>query len=254
MSSVPLDHIYYRPAVFNDFDWLAAGESTRHGGISKAPFSFLNLGLYSDDLPDSVRENRKRFFDAFGAGESSVAGAYQVHGDAVLLVKKPGQYKGYDALITRQRGLFLTVTVADCTPILLADPVQRAVAAIHAGWKGTAAGITGKAVAAMVREFGTRPANCYAYVGTCIGASNYEVDADVADHFPDDFKRWDDARGKFFLDLKAANQAQLTGAGIPESQIGISPFCTYENNDTFFSHRKEKGRTGRMLALIGIRE
>jgi|GEM_PF-3277735 len=140
------------------FDWLIAAESTRHGGVGRPPYESLNLGLFTDDDPEAVAINRQRFFRDIGAGSMQVAGAYQVHGSEILQITKPGQFKGYDALITDQPGLLLTVTVADCTPVLLADPQNRAVAAVHAGWRGTVAGIAKKTLEAMQETFGTDPA------------------------------------------------------------------------------------------------
>jgi YfiH family protein len=244
--------VVHRPSIFTPYPWLIAAESTRHGGVSSEPYASLNLGLYTDDDPADIRENRRRFFGAIGTTASQVAGARQVHGCEVHYVEEPGQYEGYDALITDRPGLFLTVTVADCTPILLADIRRRSIAAIHAGWRGTIAGIVSKTMEAMRRHFGADPRDCRAYIGTCIDACSYEVDADVADHFDDPFRQWDASRGKFLVDLKAANRAQLIHQGVPSGQIEISAHDTVRHNEDFFSHRKEKGHTGRMLAGIGM--
>jgi len=240
------------PAIFTSFqDRLVAAESTRHGGVSTAPYATLNLGLYSDDDPAAVRENRRRFFTALGIAPEETAGARQVHGDDVLYVEAPGQYEGYDALLTDRPGLVLTVTVADCAPVLVFDPRQGVVAAIHAGWRGTAARIVEKTLRELTNRFGSRPVDCYVYIGTCIDECSYEVDADVADHFPLPHKRWDGDRHKFYIDLKGANRSQLLEAGVPDAQVDLSPFSTVTDNRDYFSHRREKGRTGRSLAIIG---
>lgn len=243
---------HHRTAVFTPHSWLIAAESTRHGGVSKPPYDSLNLGLYTDDNPSDVRENRRRFFRDVGTDESQVAGAHQVHGSEVLYVREPGQYEGYDALITDRPGLFLTVTVADCTPVLLADIRRKSVAAIHAGWRGTVAGIVLKALKVMQDHFGTDPRHCLAYVGTCINACSFEVDADVAEHFDTAFCKWDATRGKYLVDLKAANRAQLIEQGVPPDHIQVSAHDTYQDNEDYFSYRKENGHTGRMLAGVGL--
>ncbi len=246
--------LYRRPAVFAPFeDRLAAAESTRHGGVSAPPYASLNLGLYTDDDPAAVRENRRRFFAALGFAPEQAAGARQVHGDRICYVEAPGQYEGYDALMTDRTGLLLSVTVADCAPVLVFDPRQGAVAAIHAGWRGTAAGIVEKTMRELTNRFGSRPVDCYAYIGTCIDECSYEVDADVADHFPRPHKRWDGDRHKFYLDLKGANRSQLLEAGVPAAHIGISSCSTVSDNRDYFSHRGEKGRTGRSLAVIAMK-
>jgi YfiH family protein len=249
--SEPLQLRY--PSIFSGFPQLAAAESTRHGGVSEAPFDRLNLGLHTDDLPRAVAENRRRFFAACGFTPKQTAGSHQIHGAAVLEVTQAGYFAGYDALITRRPKILLTVTIADCTPVLLFDPVQNAVAAIHAGWKGTAAGIVAHTLLAMQKAFQTQPSDCLAYIGTCIDHCDFEVDADVGDHFEEVHKEWNEAAGKFLIDLKGSNRDQLIAAGIRADRIQRSPYSTVSYPSDYFSHRREKGKTGRMLAAIGLR-
>lgn len=251
-----MDHLgascYLKPNIFSKISGLIAAESTRHGGLSQGAYSSLNVGISTADDPAVVDQNRHIFFKSLGLHAEQVASAYQVHGDAILKVEHPQRAEGYDALITNVPDIFLTVTIADCTPILIADPVQRAVAAIHAGWRGTAAQIVAKTLRQMELEYGTRSADCYAYIGTCIDECSFEVNGDVADHFASAHKRWDENVQKYFVDLKAANRAQLLEAGVPVEQVEVSPYSTVLHNEHFFSYRKEKGVTGRMLNLIGF--
>ncbi len=243
---------FRQPAIFRPFGQLIAAESTRHGGVSPSPYASLNLGTYTDDEPENVAENRRRFFDALGISEAQLASSHQVHGREVLLAEEAGHYEGYDALISRQRGLYLAVTTADCTPILIYDPQQEAIAAIHAGWRGSSQEVAKAAVRAMQEQFGTDPKDCYAYIGTCIDIDNYEVDEKVAAQFDSAHKKKGRAPGKWQLSLKSANRAQLLDIGIPDSQVETSPYSTYTHNEDYFSHRKENGTTGRMLAVIGL--
>ncbi len=242
-----------QPNILESFPKLIAAESLRHGGVSPQPYSSLNLGLYTEDAHEHVEENRKRFFKDLGLEESEVAGAFQVHKDEIKIVQQPGQYKGFDALITDRPNVFLTITVADCAPILIYDAEKEVIGAAHAGWKGTVAEIGKKTLQAMQQHFGTRPASCFVYIGTCIDHDSFEVDNDVAMYFDQSFKRWDAEKGKFFVDLKKVNRYFLEKAGVPIHQIGVSPFSTVKNNEDYFSHRKENGKTGRALALIGRR-
>ncbi len=242
------------PALFAQFLHLVAAESTRHGGVSPAPFASLNLGLSTGDAHENVLENRRRFFNGLGIDTGQVANSFQVHGERIFYADSPGHREGYDALITDRPGVFVAVSVADCTPILVFDSKNDAVAAIHAGWRGTAASIVAKTLAAMTTRFGTQGTDCFAYVGTCIDVGSFEVGDDVADHFTDDFKRLDNATQKFFVDLKAANAAQLHAFGIPERQVEISPFSTVTHNANYFSHRLERGTTGRMISVIGVKQ
>ena len=244
----------HQPALLSAFPRLVAAQSTRHGGVSSAPFASLNLGLRSGDEAGNVLENRRRFFGGLGIETDQVALSHQVHGDRILLAETPGNYEGYDALVTGRPGLFVAVLVADCVPVLVYDARQRAVAAIHAGWRGTVASIVFKTLQKMAEHFGTRSADCYAYVGTCIDECSFEVDRDVADAFEAAFKRWDEAKQKYFIHLKAANAAQLRQFGISDDRIEISPYSTVLHNQDYFSYRKEGSRSGRMMAVIGVRE
>ncbi|MDP4709567.1 MAG: peptidoglycan editing factor PgeF [Saprospiraceae bacterium] len=235
------------------FPNLVMAQSTRLGGVSPAPYNSLNLGLHTADSSAHVQENRQRFFSGLGLDPNRIVGGRQIHLDRVAVVDEPGQYSGTDAFITNTKHLFLTVSVADCCPVLVFDTRTGACGAAHAGWRGTVAQIAAKMLAAMIDHYDTQPQDCLAFIGSCIGASAFEVDQDVADFFEENCKQWDPQRGKFLVDVKKANTDQLTGAGIPLSQIDISPYCTSEDNQLFFSHRKEKGLTGRGLAIIGLR-
>ena len=240
------------PAIFSIFPELLAAESTRHGGVSEVPYASLNLGTSTADLPKYVAENRARFWQSLGVEAAQVATSHQVHGAEVLTVTQPGRYDGYDTLITRQRGILLAVTVADCTPILIFDPVHHAVAAIHAGWRGTVQAIATKTLEKMRVEFGTDPPDCYVYVGTCIDECSFEVGAEVAEQFSAAHQRFDSVTGKYLVDLKKANSEQLLAAGVNKNHIEISSFSTVLHNHSYFSYRHENGQTGRMLACIGM--
>ncbi len=241
-----------RPAIFASFSNIAAAESTRHGGVSPAPFASLNLGKSTDDDPANVAENRRRFCAALGFSPARLAWSKQIHADQIRLVAAPGGAEGFDALVTNRPGILLAVSTADCTPILIYDLKNTALGAVHSGWPGTAARLVEKTLQRMAAEFGTKGADCFAYIGTCIDECSFEVGEEVAVKFDSAFKRFDAGRGKFFVDLKKANAAQLLAFGIPENQIEVSPYSTVLNNEDYFSHRKEKGATGRMLEAIGL--
>lgn len=244
---------YLLPTIFKAYPQLIAAQSTRNGGYSKKPYGSLNLGLHTKDDPNIIEQNRTAFFTDLGFFPEQTAGAHQVHGTNILSVDQPGQYEGFDALITQQTGILLTITVADCTPILIFDPISRAIAAIHAGWRGTAGQIVQKTLHKMAQEFGTQTSNCLAYIGPCIDRCTFEVDEDVAQHFAPEFKEWDVLKQKFYVDLKKANRSQLESTGLLTTNIEVSPYSTVTHNASFFSYRKEKGQTGRMLAVIGLK-
>ncbi len=248
-----MEQSFYKPTIFHSFKTIIAAESNRNGGVSEVPFQSLNLSLNVSDAEQHVIENRNRFFGKLNIEIHELATSKQVHGDKILYAMEPGAYDGFDALVTDRKNVFVAVSIADCTPILLYDTENEIVAAVHAGWRGTVEGIVFKTLEVMQSHFGTQAAACFAYIGTCIDECSFEVDTDVAGHFPDDFKRFDAERNKFFVDLKNANKDQLLEFGLPESNIEISPFSTVLHNENYFSHRKEKGQTGRMMAVIGMR-
>ncbi|WP_020538303.1 peptidoglycan editing factor PgeF [Lewinella cohaerens] len=243
----------YQPSWASSFPKLTIAESTRLGGVSLPPFSSLNLGLFTDDKTAFVKQNRERFCRELNWDTSRLAGSFQVHSDQVLRVNTPGEWEGYDALVTNRPDILLSITIADCTPVLIYDPISQSVGAAHAGWKGTAGQIAAKTMMLMRDAYGTRPENCWVYIGTCIAERDFEVDADVADHFSEEDKRWHPQRKKFLVDLKKANRDQFLHLGVAPSQIELSPFSTVEDNDRYFSHRAERGSTGRMLAVIGLK-
>jgi polyphenol oxidase len=244
--------VYRSPALFHLFPEVVVAESTRHGGVSPAPWHSLNLGKSTDDDPQNVLENRRRICTALGFSTEQLAWSRQVHGLAVRVVTAAGGAEGFDAQITNQAGILLAVSVADCTPILVYDTKNRALAAIHAGWKGTCGELVLKSLKTMSEQYGTKARDCFAYVGTCIDECSFEVGPEVAAQFDPAFKRPDPGRDKYFVDLKKANAAQLIRFGIPENQLEISPYSTVLHNEDYFSHRKEKGITGRMMGFIGL--
>jgi hypothetical protein len=233
------------------FPGLTACHSTRGGGVSTGPFESLNLGFRTEDEPDRVRENRLRFFRAAGIDGDRLAVQRQVHGERVAYVTSPGVFADTDASFTDRPGIFLTVTTADCVPILLYWPSVRVVGVVHAGWRGTEKRIVEKTVRAMAARFQREPEDLIAVIGPCISARNYEVGEDVAARFDASFVRRNGGATPH-LDLAAANGAQLEAAGV--RRVFPADVCTVERQDLFFSHRGSDGRSGRMMAIIGMNE
>ena len=245
----------YQPIeIFSFNDHLLAIESTRKGGSSEGAYASLNLGSFTNDLQEAVHQNKEILYADLGIIGDQIASSFQCHGNEVLNVIEPGYFEGFDALITNKKNIFLQILVADCTPILLFDPIHEVVAAIHSGWRGTANAIVQKTLDKMNLHFHTKPSDCFAYVGTCISQSYFEVDDDVAQYFDQEFYVFDKEKDKYFIDLKGCNARALSDAGLMKSHIAISPFCTVKDNDLFFSHRYEKGTTGRFGVIIGMRK
>lgn len=245
--------LYHASQWQKKFPHLCMVESRRKGGVSPPPFGSLNLGLNTQDESQNVALNRQLFFDALGFPSDRVVGGLQVHQAEVLVSSEGGYFSGYDAFVTNQKDLLLTVGIADCTPILIFDAVGQAVGAVHAGWRGTVAQICVRTLEVMKEHFGTDPKDCYAFIGTCIDTGHFEVGEEVADQFDGSCVFYLEGNEKPHIDLKKANHLQLIQCGIPASQIEVSDFSTVLNNDLYFSYRKENGKTGRMLAAIGMR-
>jgi polyphenol oxidase len=235
-----------RPAIFPR--GIVAGFSTRIGGVSPPPLG-MNLSFNVGDDPENVRRNREIFFGSLGIPPGSVAIPGQVHGTVVLKVDHPGGYPETDALISDVQGLFLCISVADCVPILLFDPLRNAVGAVHAGWRGTASAIVTAAVRAMQSEFGTHPSGLIASVGPSASSCCYRVGEDVASRFPSSCVRT--AQGESYVDLKGANRSQLLAAGLLPENVELSPYCTISESALLHSFRRDGAKSGRMMGVIG---
>lgn len=228
---------------------VRCGVSTRTGGASGAPLG-MNLSFRVGDDPKNVHRNRQLFFGALGIALDTLAVPGQIHGDTVLRVDAPGDYPDCDALVTKARDVCLGISVADCLPILVFDPVKKAIAAIHAGWRGTAGGITGRAIVTMEREFGSKAHDLLVHVGPGAGVCCYAVGDDVATLFDSRFRFR--RNGRCYLDLKAAIALQLKDAGVKPANIEMSPHCTISEPDLFHSFRRDGVKSGRMMGVVGL--
>ena len=255
-------------AAFNNRTFapvVAAGFTTRHEGVSRTPYNSLNLGTNTDDAAHNVEGNRSLFTRAFGLELGRLVTVQQNHGTDILVIDAPNQDFAHflgleaDAIITNQTDLMIGVTVADCLPLLLFDPVKQVVASVHAGWQGTAASIAAKAAQAMISLFDCKATDIVAAIGPSIKACCYEVDQPVKDSF-DDCKSspWDciaesSSTGKWKLDLALANRMQLEDCGILSANIEATDHCTCCQKDLYFSYRRDNGETGRQVGFIMLK-
>ncbi len=241
--------------------------TTRHGGKSIFPYESLNLGINTDDLPDSINSNHLRISNALNFNLSDLVSSIQVHKDKILTLKQkpeknsskvPGScFSGFDSIITNQTAITLIIRIADCVPILIYDPELNVIAVVHAGWKGTLSEITAKTVQKMKKEFGCLEENIKAGIGPSIGKCCYTVSNEIADQFTDRLQEYeyfvDYKNSSPHINLKEANRSQLILSGVNEDKIEVSELCTSCCSNIFFSHRREKGRTGRFALLAGLR-
>jgi len=229
--------------------------TTRRGGVSPPPFDHLNLGRVPGDAAAAVDENRRRVASALGA--ERILFPRQVHGTRVEVIRSDALPPGSaDAVLTTAGGLLLGVLGADCANLLLVDPANHALALVHAGWRGLVAGVVPAAIRALVQTFGTNPAALRVGVGPAICARHYEVGPDVVDAVQ---AAWIDgppllrrtAAGRAQLDIVSGLEHQLHVAGVDPTRIEVLHRCTWEEHDTFFSHRRDGPRTGRHALVAG---
>lgn len=233
--------------------------STRHGGTSPAPYDTLNLSRTAGDDIANVAANLGRFHAALGLDPAATVSAFQAQADRVAVVglaERGTIVRDVDALLTNKPGVALLLRYADCVPIILFDPVNSAVALVHAGWRGTVAKIATKAARAMCDAFGTRPQDLIAGVAPSIGPCCYQVGADVIQRTRDAFGQADrllttQTDGTIHLDLWQANMVQLRSLGV--RRIESSEICTSHHTEDFFSWRAEQAKTGRFGAMVCLR-
>ncbi len=248
---------HYTFASFDRFPGLRHAVLTRLGGVSPAPWDSLNFGSTVGDDPANVEANYQRWTQALGIERSHLTTAFQVHGNRVIVVgdSDRGRMLGEaDGLITNVPGIPLDQRFADCTPILMYDPVQHAVGTAHAGWQGVVARVAEATVQAMQQAYGSDPADMVAAIGPAIGPCCYEIGPEVIEAisasqtYPDRLFSPSPNAGKAYLNLWEANAQQLRDAGV--NQIEVAELCTACHKDIFFSHRGDKGQSGRFGAFI----
>jgi len=255
-----------------DIAWLEVDEfrregviaalSTRQGGFSQGAFRSLNLGFSSGDDPNLVAGNRRLFFAALGIEASEVVVADQVHGSRVLDITEEMRGHGAtdrrdtvgeaDALVTGVPRTFLLEIFADCVPILFADPSHRACAIAHSGWRGTAKGVGEEVVHHMAARFGSRPRDVLVAIGPSIAPPSYEVGDEVRRAILERYP-WAGAHlvgGQ--ADLRAVIRGALLRQGVVPERLTVSDHDTFQDEDLFFSYRRDGPRSGRMAGVIGF--
>jgi YfiH family protein len=222
--------------------------STRLGGVSAPPYDSLNLGKSTADLPDAVAENRRRFLSSLDLDGRALATAGQVHGSRAAQALRPGVEDACDALWTTTPGLILAVSAADCLPVLLTT--ERGVAAAHAGWRGLTAGVVEAALEGLCRASEASPARVHAHLGPCIRECCYVVGPEVARQFPSEALHEID--GTIRLSLPRAARRRLLDAGVPVTAILDTGACSACAPRLYFSHRRDRGRTGRQWGIAAL--
>jgi YfiH family protein len=260
----------YRDGILCLTAWntVTAGFSTREGGVSKQPFTSLNLGLHVNDRQEDVHENRRLLAEKLHFPLHTWVCSEQVHDNIVQKVGPREQGKGVyfyedgvrgtDGIYTEKANILLTSCYADCVPLYFYAPSKRFIGLAHAGWKGTVKGIALEVIKKWVHDENIPLSDIQVAIGPAIGACCYVVDDKVLDaaaavlNKPVPYRVV--SEGQYALDLKEVNRLLCLQAGIHEKNIYVSSLCTSCEEAWFFSHRRDKGRTGRMLSFIGFKE
>ena len=255
------------PAIEN-IDGIKHGFSTRLGGVSKGIYESMNLSFTRGDSEEAVMENFNRISKAIGFSVSSIVCSDQTHTNNVLKVgkedcgngvfrKKP--YADVDGMITNEACVTLATFYADCVPLYIVDPVNKAIGLSHSGWKGTVLKIGKVTIEEMVKEYGTNPSEVIVAIGPSICQDCYEVSEDVIDEFRESFSEKqcvdmiiDKGNGKYQLDLWQACVYNFLEAGVLKENITVGGLCTCCNSDKMFSHRASHGKRGNLGAFLEI--
>lgn len=249
---------------------VVAGFTTKIGGFSDAPFQSFNMGLHVGDDPKLVVQNREKLANEIGFPTSNWVCSEQVHDADILKVTSNHAGKGVyiyeqgitgtDGLYTREKNLLLTLCFADCVPLYFTAPQYGLIGAAHAGWKGTVKDIGGNMIRIWDTEENVSPEDIHIVIGPAIGSCCYIVDNYVIDKVKEvlSFNEYIPyklvSEGQYSLDLKLLNQLLLVQSGVPKENIQVSSYCTSCEKELFFSHRRDKGNSGRMASFIGRKE
>ena len=248
---------------------IVAFSSTRHGGCSKGCYAAFNINRYCGDNENDIRKNREALCQMLDISDDRLVMPHQVHGTKVVKVddaflslnmaERQEMVEGVDALMTNLKGVCIGVSTADCIPVLLYDSGHQAVCAIHAGWRGTVKRIVVKAVEAMSEAYGTQPWQLVAQIGPGIHLDNFEVGDEVYDAFANEGfpmeelgRKYPSSDGvsKWHIDLPMCNSLQLTTCGVLPQHITVSPVCTFQQADDYFSARRLGINSGRIFTGI----
>jgi len=250
--------------AFSAYPFVRHGFTTRTGGVSAGGCASLNFSWKRKDTAENVKENCRRLAKAMNFQSDHIVFIEQTHSANVYYAGQRDRHdgawwtkapKGYDASVTNEAQTVLIARVADCMPVLLLDPVKGVISAVHSGWRSTAGKVILEAAAAMQREYGCNPQDLLGAIGPCIGPDCFCVGEEVADIFFNSFgsRKYQQCRDdKLYIDLWRCGEDQLKDAGLLKEHIYTAEICTHCEPERYFSHRRDRGETGAMLAVIEL--
>jgi polyphenol oxidase len=256
--------LYLQSALLAQCEFLTHAFCTRQGGASREDYKSMNMSFREGDEEFRVLQNWSKLAQTFTIPLEQFMVLNQIHGDNIFVIKPQGSYYSpgdkldYDAIVTSRTNLAICIKTADCVPVFIVDKIKKKIAVVHAGWRGTAAGISTKVIRLMQNQYRSLPQDILAAIGPSIGRCCYEVDNVTAETLGAQRKKESflfpaAAKNKWMVDLPEANRRQILDCGIPETNIELSGHCTMCNQDMFFSHRGSGGITGRQINFMMIR-
>lgn len=238
--------------IWNDDDELLVAFSVKKPELFADDFiPGINVGMNTGEPEERILEKRAYLLAGLGINTNQVVLAHQVHSTEIHYATDPETVEGADGFVTDRKNLALAIQVADCAAVFMADRENRVIGAAHAGWRGAADNIISRTIE-MMHEKGARISNLESWIGPCIGTDRFEVGEEVACHFSDEFILRESYR-KPHINLKGVVRRQLEDCGITRDRIYVDPGCTYEEPELYYSFRREKERSGRMMGLIMLR-
>lgn len=238
------------PYIFKRFPEITFGFSTKDGLQRKKPYYF-NMSSSVGDDPQIITENREKFFNELEVNSESVAYQKQVHGDKISFVNSGGVCGESDAMITDKNNIGLAISSADCCVVFIYDPVNKVIAGVHSGWRGTSKAILVKVLQTLSNEFDSAPGDLICYLSPSITGKNYEVGVEVAEQF--DLNYLKQINGKYLLDIPKINEDILLNYGVNPHNIQVSNLCSYEYSSILHSYRRDGKKSGRALGVIAMR-
>lgn len=252
MKNLETDFSLIKPKSLDENEKVKAWFSLKNEQYNSEGSSIpgLNLGFNTSEKKEGVTQNRSALLSTLNIDKEWIAYAGQVHSNRIQVVSQGGTFPSTDGLVTKVPGLTLAIQVADCAAVLLWDSSAKIIAALHAGWRGAAGNIVPKGIEVMTAQ-GADPENMHAFVSPCLSVENFEVGQEVAEQFPDeqvDYQNFE----KPHVNLKSFIKQQMLAQGVLKENIEVHPECTVNQDEKYYSYRREGKQSGRMMALIQI--
>lgn len=247
------NHSFITFPIFKEHPEIFCVFTTRIGGFSQSKYSTMNMGLTSGDNIDTVLKNRKQLFEMLNIDEKKLAIPKQIHSDFVTKAIKPGIYDDTDGLYTDNREIILTIQTADCLPVFMYEPNKSVISIVHVGWQGALKGIIIRTLDRLKKDYHIEISNLKIAIGPGIQPTCFEIREDVYSKFPSEFLKKHEDKNKKFLNLQGFVKHQLLDQSVKTNNIYIDSNCTHCDDLHYYSYRRDKNHSGRMMGFLSFR-